>query len=110
MQCAIMHEDMDGEEQSPGSERGGSESRSWASRLSGIVRSRTVRRRAFWTVILLGGGLQYAYTTTNRPATVLVVWAWIFRVWLGVTLVALIVAGAIVVHGRFGRHREGRDG
>jgi heme/copper-type cytochrome/quinol oxidase subunit 2 len=62
-----------------------------------------MRKGAFWVVVLVGGGLQYARTNTKHPSTVLIVWTWIYTTALVVLIVGLIVYSVIAVRERFRR-------
>jgi hypothetical protein len=69
--------------------------------------STSVRKGAFWLAVVMGGGLQYAYSNTKHPSTVLTVWEWIFSVAWVVLIGGLIVYSAIAVRERFRRRRHG---
>jgi len=72
-----------------------------------IAGSRRVRKGASAAVVLVGGGLQYAYSNTKHPPTVLIVWEWIFGVVWGILIVGLIVYSVKAVRERFRRRQHG---
>lgn len=66
-----------------------------------------MRKGAGWLVVVVGGGLQYAYSNTKHPSTVLTVWEWIFGVAWVVLIVALLYYAVMAVRERFRRRRHG---
>jgi heme/copper-type cytochrome/quinol oxidase subunit 2 len=66
-----------------------------------------VRKGAFWVVVLVGGGLQYARSNTKHPSTVLIVWTWVYTTGLVVLIAGLIVYSVIAVRERFRRRQHG---
>ena len=72
--------------------------------------SSRMRKGAFWLVVVVGAGLQYAYLETKHPSTVLTVWEWIFSVAWVVLIVGLIVYAAIAVRERLRRRRMATGG
>jgi heme/copper-type cytochrome/quinol oxidase subunit 2 len=73
-------------------------------RLGGSPR---VRKGAFWLVVVVGGGLQYARNHTNHPSTLLIVWGWISGVAFVVVIAGLLYYAAMAVRERFRRRQHG---
>jgi hypothetical protein len=86
---------MNGPNERPVADRREKASRRDAIGLPRIFASRTVRRYAFWAAVLIGGGLQDAYTSTKHPSTALTVWAWFYGVVVSVCIIAAILGLAV---------------
>lgn len=56
---------------------------------------RAARKRLGWAFVIVGGLLQYAYSETRHPSTVLIVWAWIYRALFVVAIIA-VIAWAVI--------------
>jgi hypothetical protein len=67
--------------------------------------TRRVRIGVFWALVLVGGGLQYAYTSTSHPSTVLTVWAWAYGIVGGICLLGFSVSAIRVGSDRFKARR-----
>jgi hypothetical protein len=58
-----------------------------------ILASRSLRQRAGWAAVLIGGGLQYAYTSTKHPSVALRIWEAMYGI---VFIICIIVVIAVV--------------
>ena len=91
------------------SDRGGT--RRWVAKAGvalGVRDRRAARKRLGWTFVIVGGFLQYAYSETRHPSTVLIVWAWIYRALFVVAIIAVIAWAVITGRERLRRRRTKR--
>jgi hypothetical protein len=70
-----------------------------------ILASRSLRQRAGWAAVLIGGGLQYAYTSTKHPSVALRIWSALYGIGVIICILVLIAAIGYAVRDWLRRRR-----